>query len=384
MLGKLGCYLVGAATMAAVMTATAEEFDLKPVPENGVVLLRNGQVIEGRISRAGDLYYVALPNGEIRIKAAEVEFCCRDLEEGYVKKRASIQPGDVRDHLRLAQWCLRHELFGRTGKELADALEVEPTHPLIEVLDRRLRLSMQRPMKPSTPAKPIERVPLPDDIDRLARDIPPGSVEVFTQTIQPLLINNCAAASCHGPGTTAEFRLSRFPIGSPPSRTITQQNLQATARWIDRDTPSASRLLTATIQPHATAKTAIFSGPKIAQYERLKGWVYQVAGRPVPSASATSARREDMPMPTMPPESPGFVFPDPAATPIPEQKPAMQPGVENPFGKPFPHHPDVPGAPYVPIDSFDPEIFNRRHLTKRNASPEGVLVNGRSGIRPVL
>ena len=51
-------------------TAQAEE----PVlgPRQGVLLLRNGELIEGKITEAGDRYDVAVEDGEIRIKRSEV------------------------------------------------------------------------------------------------------------------------------------------------------------------------------------------------------------------------------------------------------------------------------------------------------------------------
>jgi hypothetical protein len=113
MLGTLRQLVVGLAILVLLRApTTAEEPDLGPVPRAGVLLLRNGQAIEGKIARAGDLYYVALPGGEIRIQVADVELCCRSLEEGYWRKRAAAELGNVHDHLRLAQWCLRHGLFG--------------------------------------------------------------------------------------------------------------------------------------------------------------------------------------------------------------------------------------------------------------------------------
>ena len=85
-----------------------------------MVVLRNGEVIEGRISRDEGVYIVDLPNGRIRIRQANVELVCSSLEEGYRRKRASIQVGNVHDHLELAQWCMRHNLLGpgdgRTGR----------------------------------------------------------------------------------------------------------------------------------------------------------------------------------------------------------------------------------------------------------------------------
>lgn len=338
--------------------ASAQPPDLGPLPEQGVLLLRNGQSIQGKITRAGELYYVALPHGEIRVKAADVEFCCRDLEQGYRRKRAAICVGNVQDHLRLAQWCQGHGLLGYAARELADAIDADPRHPMIGVLKRRLDLARQPPKEPSQPAKPIDRPPSPEDLDGLVRGLPSGSVESFKQAIQPMLINHCTAAACHGPDTQAKFRLLRIPVGRPPSRLVTQRNLQATLQSVDRQQPAASPLLTVPVRPHATAKTAIFTNRQVAQYQRLVEWVRQVADRPEAKVPATVVPKEKPPVQAMAAESPGPGFHSPPA----DQQPAVEPKLKDPFAETFPLQPDLPGVQFVPIDPFDPEIFNRRYF----------------------
>ena len=64
-------------------------------PVQGMVLLRNGEVIEGRVSRDEGIYIVDLPNGRIRIRQADVDLVCSSLEEGYRRKRA-VDPGGQR------------------------------------------------------------------------------------------------------------------------------------------------------------------------------------------------------------------------------------------------------------------------------------------------
>ena len=350
------------ASVAIILAVTAapraQELDLGPEP--GVLLLRNGQVIEGKITRAGDLYYVTLPNGEIRIRAADVEFCCPNLEEGYRSKRAAVRLGNVHDHLELAQWSLRHGLFGHAGRELADALDADPTHPMIGVLERRLKMAMQPPATPPQPAKPSNPAPSLEGLDRLVRGMPPGSVETFAERIQPLLMNNCTAAGCHGQGSETDFRLLRVPVGRPPSRRLTQRNLHATLQLIDREKPSASPLLTAPIRPHGTAKTAIFTDRQITQYRWMVDWVRRVAERPEPEVPATVAPQEKPPVRAMPAESGGFDSPRPEAS-HPADRQIVAEAVEKGL---LPLRPKVKrGASlprFVPADPFDPEIFNRR------------------------
>jgi len=64
-------------------------------PQQGVLLLTNGQVLRGKVTQAGDYYYVALEHGEIRVRAGDVELFCHDLDEGYRRRCEAIQGGDV-------------------------------------------------------------------------------------------------------------------------------------------------------------------------------------------------------------------------------------------------------------------------------------------------
>jgi len=261
---------------------------------NSVLLLRNGRALEGRIARAGDYYYVALAGGEIRIGADQVEFWCTDLEDGYRRKRAAVRPGSVEEHLRLAHWCLRQGLYDHARAELAEARRVEPEHPMIELLGRQLTAA-QSPAAPRPGPVALSAAaghqkpqngPTPRELDAMVEDLPREAVETFTRTIQPLLINTCGSARCHGPGTKSEFRLRRIPLGRPATRLTTQRNLHAVLQWIDRSHPASSALLTGPDEPHGPTNAPVFSKFQTAQYRLLADWVGHVTGSQVPHAAA--------------------------------------------------------------------------------------------------
>ena len=122
-------------------------------------------------------------------------------------------------------------------------------------------------------------------------ELPADSVEVFTRSIQPLLVNTCGSAACHGPGSEAGFQLRRIPLGRPASRLTTQHNLHEALQWIDRIEPGSSPLLTQPIAPHGPAKSPIFSKAQAAQYERLAAWIGRVSesGNPATNPAAVAA-----------------------------------------------------------------------------------------------
>src|SRR5207248_1388077 len=138
-----------------------------------------------------------------------------------------IEFGKVQEHLDLAEWCLRQGLLHDAAAELRDAIAADPTHPKIALVERRLRLAAERPNAGKPSSAPPTGTPSPDELDRMARGMPSGTLETFTSAIQPLLLNHCSTAACHGPQSTTKFRLLRVPVDRVASRRSTQRNLYA-------------------------------------------------------------------------------------------------------------------------------------------------------------
>jgi hypothetical protein len=349
-------------------------------PQRGVLLLRNGELIEGEITLSGDRYDVAVSSGQMHIRRADVEFVGRTVLECYQRRRALVSVDKVQEHLELAEWCMRHHLYDETALALADAVGTDASHPRIGLLERRLKFELER--EPATPAKSkeAETGPSSRDLDRLVQGLPRGSVEMFADTIQPMLLNHCSTAGCHGPQGTASLRLLRIPGGKAPSRRATQRNLYAVLSAVDHNQPGQSPLLLAPMRPHGQAKSAVFTTRETLQYQQLVRWVHQVSNQPTPTTSAAllsdphyarsvarqqktskSAARKDSK-----PQEPDSVRPgvshlanqrswpafgkEKADEPLPESKPLNWDETEE----------DT--SPPADEDAFDPGKFNERYL----------------------
>ena len=245
-----------------------------------MLLLRNGQTIEGQITRDDDHYQVAFPDGEIRLRAVDVEYYCRTFGRGLPAETGGhLAMGNARDHLELAQWCQRHGLYRFAADELAAAAAMEPKHPMLGVLRRRQEMALEPPPQPVATAA---QAPMPsaEDLDHMTRGMPPGAVETFSQVVQPLLMNHCMASGCHGPQSETSLRLMRTPVSQPAGRRLTQRNLHAILQFVDYNDAQASRLLSAISGPHATLKAAIFADRQAGHYKQIADWVNQVTGHP--------------------------------------------------------------------------------------------------------
>lgn len=249
----------------------------EPPREISVLLLRNGEMLKGRIAKAEDGYDVFIPGGEIHVRAADVQYPCRDIDEAYFHRRSLIRGDNALDHLDMAQWCLNAGLLQPAAQELNEAAALEPSHPLLPILDRRLKVASRPVPKGDGNAKARPAGPTPQELDHMVRGMPPKTVETFAQTIQPMLVNSCSSAACHGQAVPNGFHLFRTPSGSPPSRLLTQRNLHAVLQWLDRDNPEASPLLVYPIRPHGTANVPVFTDRQVLQYRQLRDWCFRVA-----------------------------------------------------------------------------------------------------------
>jgi hypothetical protein len=361
-LTQIAVVLLLLAAPAALLAAAA------PPAGQQILVLRNGQTIEGRISQNDGGYVVDLSDGQIRVKAADVDLVCNRLEEGYRRKRASLPTGDAHDHLELAQWCLRHELLGPAAAELADAKAADPHDPMIAAVEHRLKMALEPPPAAAT-GKAIPG-PSNEELDRMVRGLPRGTIETFTQSVQPVLMNDCATGGCHGPESQSGLRLFRIPTGRTASRRITQRNLYSSLTFIDRDNPAASRLLTVPSGPHGTAKIAIFNEHQAAQYRRLVEWANQLAGQP--SGSEAPATLNPMFLPGPPNGTPAQAPPQMLSQearrghplPLPGQAPKR--GVAGSLARQ--RADDVPTVSEQSADPFDAEAFNRRYSTQKPAA----------------
>lgn len=339
-------------------------------PQAGLLLLANGQVLSGQIASTGDGYLVTLDTGELRVKKSEVEMFCRSLEEGYQRKRAALVGGQINEHLALADWCINQQLYGLAAQELTEAMRLDPRHPKIALMERRLELEQHRATKPRERTSTL-RGPSNDDLERLARTLPEGAVDAFTHTIQPLLLNSCTKSGCHSHTAGGQFALLRIPVGRPSSRSQTLRNLHAVVAQINSADPAQSPLLTVPVKEHGTARGPIFSNHEMLQYRQLMVWTYRVSQQapPYEASVAPATPATTAPAPTVAPASANLPTAAPPATTI-EFRSAEPTGVM-PATSTSPTPADLRAKPipgdYVPVDPFDPEAFHRAPA----ASPGG-------------
>lgn len=363
----------------------------EPPPEQGVVLLHNGETLQGRITRQGDRVFIRMERGEISLRASDIDCCCRNPAEAYGILLGRVHSDWPEDYLRLADWCQRNGLIAESFAAIAEAKRLAPGHPMIGLIERRIHMA-QNPMAAPQPAGRAAAGEVSGgDLDRLIRGMPPGTVETFTDVVQPLLMNNCTAAGCHGPNSTNQFSLLRAPTGRAATRRLTQQNLYRVLRWVNRDDPANSPLVTVPAKPHGSAAAPIFASHRANQYQQIIDWVYRVSRPELAPATPLAAQGWDdalshgaglqaNPFDTGPVVAVGHaevltweglpgvavvdaasVAPQPAVppvSPVPDVSAVTNTAIESKKApKAAPRQPPVEAN----ADPFDPEVFNRRY-----------------------
>jgi hypothetical protein len=345
----------------AAALASAPDTPLK------TVVLKDGGVLAGEISRDGDRYLIARAGGEIQVGSANVLFVCDSLEEAYELRREKIERPDAASHLLLADWCLRYNLVSQAAHELKEARELDPLHPRVALLERRLAAASKPRPQSARPAKStvasaatVTSTSVPSEAATRIEELPDGAVARFTRKVQPILVKNCTTSGCHQPGGSQKFQLDRSLLHGMGNRRTTLQNLSATLALIDRGQPHLSPLLTVPRQTHGGMDRPIFGPRQQSAFTHIVDWVAIVS-----SAQATDEKGA--------PRDRAIKL---AAY---DEATIVSSGETNPsetVTEPTTLEAEDSGAPRSPIrfgaqlqswkpkDPFDPEIFNRAQRSR--------------------
>ena len=313
-----------------------------------MVLLRNGNLLSGRVIRAGDYYIVAIGNAsELRLPVHEVDAVCRDLDDAFAIKMATMTGKGAKPHLDLADWCLRQKLIGKAQEQVALAANEEPENPRISGLQYRLKIATEKPREGTKPDEK-QTAMTAEQLDQWERDLPKGTVDKFASLVQPTLMNRCATNGCHGGQAGGSYQLIRPPVGQLIHRRATQRNLFATMQQVDKSNPAESPFLQMPLKAHGGLPGPVFDRQSRVQLEQLAAWVEQATSYSppavVPSIAPAIAHLSQPSETAKPGENPEI-----------KQVSATEP-IKSNGDKPA----NSPNATFRPRDPFDPEIFNRK------------------------
>jgi len=359
------------------------------------VVLRNGQILTGEVIPLGDRTQVLLPHGgEVNLPTKDVLLTCQSLDEAYRHFAAQItERRTATPHVELARWCLRNELLEGAFEQLALARELDRKHTSLPVLERQLSQLQRTAATPATLTPPEDAAPLSsydsvasrvasrntssvetrrthpptmEELEESMRSIPKEGVEMFVNTIQPIMWNKCGTNRCHDVGGPSDFRVMKPTSGSQVWRRLSLRNLHTILTYIDRNEPDASPLLVNSREPHADLSIGALGGDESLHYQQLLIWVRGISGRGRPgnpsNLAATSPNvREPSPNSDTVIARASFESP---VKPNPNTGNVDEPTTEENRAESPASRGQEDDANFVPRDPFDPEIFNRRYLRR--------------------
>jgi len=100
---------------------------------------------------------------------------------------------------------------------------------------------------------------------------------LFVRKIQPIMLNKCGNANCHGNAAKSEFRLTQVTRRYGNHRIYAEKNLAEVLKWIDLEDPLRSQLLTKSEQEHPQQGIVVYTGyAGRKQQQVIQEWVAAV------------------------------------------------------------------------------------------------------------
>ncbi len=257
------------------------------------VLLTDLAVVQGQVKEEpGRIVIVLEGDATIRLPRERVA-CWAESMEGLYRFQVDQRKRDhVDEHLALARWCIRNQLYSAAAHEIVAANRKVPQHPEAIRLEDQLRAELAAPNVPKNDSVSEPDGAVEPEVEEPAFEFASLGESVrreFGVQIQPLLINTCGTAACHGQGSMTAFRIQGPVNGqSRVNANYTQQNFSSTLKWIDREQPQASPLLVRALKAHGGLVSAPLGARQQSAVDQLNHWVELLKNETAQQLSAES------------------------------------------------------------------------------------------------
>ena len=114
-----------------------------------LVVLINGEVIEGRVTQSAEQTVIETTQGSRLMLAADrVDFVCDSMQDAYWGKCARTKATDFAGQKALFYWCMKHKLHEQAQNQIGLLMESDKaTAAEIEYLDRQLTIAISKKTK---------------------------------------------------------------------------------------------------------------------------------------------------------------------------------------------------------------------------------------------
>ncbi len=229
------------------------------------VLLKNGNLLRGQVQQLGNETVVRTGTSEMRLPTSDVQLVAKTTSDIY-KYKSARSSKTARSRAELIRWCLKHDLAQEAQAELVALAAAYPEDPRVKLLHRNVA-NYQAKHASSKSVLPSQSPLHPDlqfattHVGNLSSD----TLRDFVRGVQPILLNRCAMAGCHGKSPQSSYHLlghGRIP------RNLSHRNLGATLRQLGGPAENSLLWMSAT-QKHGGMKRTLSS----AETNRLGNWI---------------------------------------------------------------------------------------------------------------
>jgi hypothetical protein len=272
---------------SVIVTAQDRTVKIPNTNISSVLLLRNGQTFIGTIVKSAEQrpHYTLIDDSgnQLRFPNDQVEFVSDSILEVYAYRRATQIRNNAPACLALAQWCMQSRLFDQAQEQIDKAITISGRTATITRLKIRLdllRSSLTGHGLPAISPTASPQIISADQVKKRINQFPDGVVHQFIRSVQPLLLNRCALAGCHGPSPKSSFVLFRTSANRPVPHRISQRNLYNTLTTLDLLQPENSSLLTAATTVHGEQKQPALDISASQEIASLVNWVRVMSSTP--------------------------------------------------------------------------------------------------------
>ncbi|HET6424627.1 MAG TPA: hypothetical protein VFG20_13140 [Planctomycetaceae bacterium] len=269
---RLSALLLVAGCLAGTVRAAEPPKSANPQ----LMVMTDGRTMNGDITIQAGGYSVEKPGGKLFVPGEQVRCVARDLRDAYRIQRESLTDPSAASLIQLAEWGISYRLYDEARDELLRALRRDPENEVARKMLQRLEEQLLATPKPRNASLNSDGI-FVQDVESLG-GLSKRTAAQFTARVQPLLINRCGGASCHGSESQSEFRLTHVRIENRNHRRSAEKNLAEVLKLIDTHEFQQSALLKVTRGPHGQQGATMFGGSQGAEQLRtIQDWVAAVA-----------------------------------------------------------------------------------------------------------
>lgn len=284
---RLSCWSLASIFVLTILVASEDAWG-QEFPSSGgtVAVLNDGRVFQGSVQEVPGGYRILHAGGSTILPFDQISVTAATLVGAYEAFRDNIQKPDANAHLRLAEWCLANGLYVQAQIEVETALRLEPTRSDARLLYRQIDSILHPERQNSTtlvtqPAPQrqtaIHASAFVSTDSGTVTDISREAQLTYMRKVQPLLMNKCGNAHCHGGDKAGSLHLKLARFDSPGLKLASAHNQEVIFRFIDIEHPERSPLLVEPSTNSAHHKNLFFGPRNQAQFDIIDEWVKMVA-----------------------------------------------------------------------------------------------------------